>query len=635
MTKIKILELDFTSLTTGYTAYSAGIYQKTFTVQQAVQDASFWTTVFGFAWDYDVDAVSIGSVRVDDTILGKVESIAELREQDGSFYYDSANQIIYLALSDYANAWNYRVYKAGETTGFIDQAQLQYINGVPYPVDSYLGSSYYEPRLSSGISASISIDDQKNGIFVFDDLTASINNADGKYDNIRADITGNEARLLTADIADSKEEEIATGYPYKLKAEQSDFNIVRLGVVEDVDYSDPNEPKIKAIDVRSDWSKKIGTNFLTLSEYPDLEDKYVDKRKPILIGQVNGSSCIQLSENPATSTATDFLICDTSIGDIETVDNIYFEGQISGADVDRYLTAGEYSVNTSTGILTINNFDDGKAYFYGQVTELTETVEIILFLLENYQNLSFINSNFNIAEIDAVKALDYKTHVYISEKGEKLSAVIEKLVMDIQVDFFQQGSKLTMRESNEERTAVCDIPPREIKDNPAGWVNDRTDTVKTISVTYNQDYRTEETETYYDNSNEQEAIDNNRKAVDKEFNTNLTSASDVAAIYDAYYSRFVVPSRTITVNRTFATSAGLTDFVTFKVTRVNAIDGDKDVFPRGLYKIVDKDPINDTLEIIYFRDDLYDVFVFDLTGDEGTLLADITSDNIYVAGSPY
>jgi hypothetical protein len=284
------------------------------------------------------------------------------------------------------------------------------------------------------------------------------------------------------------------------------------------------------------------------------------------------------------------------------VTDIYFDGKISGGDVDRFLTGGEFSVDVSTGILTVNNYDTGNASFYGKVTELVETVEILLFLLDTYENFAYIPSNFNISEVEVVRALDYQAHVYITKTGKELFKVIEKLVMDIQVDFFQQGSVLTMRKSNEERASSEDVPLFQITDNPAGWVSDRTDTVKTIAVSYDHDYRLKAGTTYFDDTNEEAALTSNLKAIDKTFETNLISESDIIEIYDEYYTRFTAPSRTVTVNRVIPWMAGLTDFVTFKVTRQSTIDGDTDVFPRGIYKIVELDQNSNRAEIIFFSD---------------------------------
>lgn len=602
MKKIKILELDITVLKETFTTYSAGIWQRTMSVPELVQNASPIVTIFGGTWDdQGFDPIQIGSVRVANDILGSVDSIEELREQDGSFYFDFPSQVLYLALFDYDPAWYYRSYKTGETSGFISQAQMQLINDRLYPVDSYIGASYYEPRLDGDLSIDESVDDQKNGIFIFDDVNASILNGDGEFDNIRDNVTGNEARVLIAHIADSPEEEIATGFPYKIRADRSDFNVVREGIVEDVDYSNPNRPVIKAIDRRSDWSQTIGENLLNTTDFPDLEDNLIDKRRPIIIGTVQGTKCVRVEPKPTSAANTDFLVCDTTIGDIDLVDGIYFDGKISGTDVDRFLTSGEYSLNTSTGILTVNNYSSGNAYFYGTAAGMNNPVEIILFLLQEYAGLSYIPSNYNLNEIEQVRSLGYHTHVYIDEKGEQLFKTIEKLILDIQIDFFQQGSVLTMRKGNEERASTEDIPVEQITDNPAGWVNDRTDTVKTISVGYNRDYRLDSFETYYDATKEQEAIDGNLKAIDKVFETNLTDAGDVQTIYDEYYSRFTAPSRTVTINRTWPFKAGLTDFVTFKVAR-QGLDGEKKVFERALYKIVQLNQNNNTAEIVYFSD---------------------------------
>ena len=601
MKKIIALELDLTTLTETFTTYAAGIWQKTMSVPQLVQDNSPITTIFSGTWTIGVDPIAIGSVRVDNFLLGDVGSKEELIEQDGAFHFDAATQILYIAIYDYAPAWGYKTYKIGETSGFISQAQNQIINGKAYPVSSRLGATPYAPRLVSDVSIDESVDDQKNGIFIYEEIEATINNGDGAYDNIRESVTGNEARVLIAYISESKEEEIETGKPFKIRAESSDFEIVREGIVEDVDYSDPNRPVVRAIDPRADWTQKIGTSLLTVAEYPNLEDKYVDKYKPLLIGQVNGSTCIQLEPKPVSASPIDFLVCDTTVGNIEAVDDIYFDGKISGADVDRVLTGGEYSLNISTGVLTINNYNSGKAYFYGRVSDLTETVEITLYLLNEYANLAYIASNFNYNEIETIRALDYTTHVYIDEKGDKLRDVIQKLISDIQVDFFQQGSVLTMRKSNVERPSVEDVPYWEISDNPAPWVDDRTDTVKTIAIGYNRDYRQDTFDTYYDSSQEQEAIDNNRKAVDKSEVTNLTTRTDVAEIYDEFYDRFVVPSRTITINRLRPFTAMLTDFFTHKVQRI--LPGSKQpVFERGLYKITAIDQNAGTAEAVYFSD---------------------------------
>ncbi len=601
MKKLVILELDVTTIKETFTAYSAGIYQKTLSVSDAIQAPSPLVTILGGTWTIGSTPLSVGSVRVDDNLLGSVGSISELYDQDGSFFFSEATQTIYIALFDYYPAYGYRSYKVGETSGFISEAQNQLINGRKYPVSSRIGATYYKPRLIGDVDIPESVDDQSNSIFIYDEIQATLDNGDGDLDNIREDVTGNEARVLIAHISESKEEEIETGFPFKIRASADDFHIVREGIVEDLDYSNPSRPVVTAIDPRADWTQKISTELMTTAEYPDLEDKYIDKRKPLLIGQVNGTPCIRLAPKPSTSTDTDFLVCDTSVGDINTVDSIYFDGKISGSEVDRELLVSEYSIDLTTGILTINNYDTGDAYFYGSVTDLNETVEIVLFLLDKYAGISYIASNFNQIEVEAIRNLNFTTHVYSDKSGEKLRDVIETLISDVQVDFFQQGSVLTMRKSNEERTPTEEVQYWEISDNPAPWVDDRTDTVKTISIGYNRDYRQDTFDTYYDDSNEETAIDNNRKAVDKVIETNLTNRDDVSEIYDEYYNRFVVASRAITINRLRPFTAQLTDFVYHTIQRVTP-DGSKQIFERATYQIVEIDQNSNTATAVYFSD---------------------------------
>jgi hypothetical protein len=601
MRKIELYQVGQTTITEDFTPYAAGIYWRKMSLSDEDRALSPIETIFSATWDSTLsnEPVSITGVTFDEIQLSEVNTIAELYLQDGSFYFDEANQDLYVAIFDYRNFIINDVVQLGQTLGFIDQAQLVDINGINYPLETMVGSVYYDPRLND-VSISEKISDQKNGLFVFGDLEASIKNNDGEYDFIADSITGNQAVLLVANISDSPEEEIETGFPYKLAATAEDFKISRKGIVQTVDYSDPDNPNIKAIDIRANWTQTIGENLLTVSEFPNLPDKYIDKRKPIAIGTIQGVKGIPLRDN-ATAASFDYFICDTTHGAIQSVSQVYFKGQLGTGDVDRFLTGGEYSVNLSTGIITISNCVKGDVHVYGVFTTMEETVEIILYLLNLYENIAYIDSNFNKEEIEEVRSQDYTTHVYITERGNTLIKVIEKLCDDIKIDFFQQGEVLTMRESNKRRASVEEIENFQIIDNPPSWDNNRTDTIKTISVDYNPDYRTKLSETYYDNSLLQEAIDNNRNAVDEVFSVNLNSVTDIETIYDLFYNRFVEVPRTVTLRRTIPFTARVADFVTFPVVRtINGIE--KIIFNNGIYKITDYNEIENTIEAVWFAD---------------------------------
>jgi hypothetical protein len=612
--KIKLLQVGSTTFSEGFTTYSAGVYFKRVSLSDPDRLLSPVTTIFSGTFDDSLPSsdVSITGVLFNNVPLSEVGAISELYLQDSSFYFDFASQFLYISLFDYDNVIQGDVITIGETIGFISEAQNIEVEGNKYPLDTFLGSVYYEPRLND-ISIVNDITNQQEGIFVYDDLDVSINNSDGTFDLLRTDITGNVIELSVADLSDSKEEEIGTGFPFKLAAQLSDFRVVRKAVVEDVDYSNPNEPNISAIDQRANWTQKINSNLLTQTEFAGLPDKFNNKYKPILMGTVNGAKCIPLRADGAAA-SFDYFICDTTYGDIQSISSVYFNGEISGVKEDRFLTGGEYSVNTSTGIITVNNVNKGDVWVYGVFTTLSETVEILLYLLSTFENIAYIDSNFNKEEIEIIKALDRTTHIYIDEKGEVLSRVIEKLCTDIQVDLLQIGGVLTLRESNTVGVVQEAIPTRQIIDNPPPWSTNRIDTVKSIAVTYNSDYRLDIAETYFNNSEEATAVLNNRKAVDKSFETNLTLEADVQEIYDIYYNRYIQTLRTVTINRTVPFMAGISDFISFPVVR-QSLDEDKTIFTNAVYKIIQIDEIENTALCVYFEDarDIELIIEWDIT----------------------
>lgn len=615
MRQYSVFQIDISVIRTTYVPSTDGIYKKVMSVDSDDRALSPIETIFGAEWSEELPEyiLEIGSLQIDNELYLSVDSYDELYLFDKAHYFDYDTQTHYIALPNWRNTLPSDVYKTGETTGFLNQAQMAEIAGVRYPIDIEYRGAYYEPRLND-VSTEENTDNQEAGKFVFPELSASIDNSDGAYDNLRRDATGNSARLYVANLADSQGEEIETGFPYKLKAEPEDFNLVQSGVIEDIDYSNPNNPRIIAFDPRFDWTQKIGQNLMTVSEYPDLTDKYIDSRKPILIGSVNGASCIPLQDTNDIAADFDYLICDTSLGEIQSISDIYFDGQLhSGGekiDVDRYLTGSEYSVDLSTGILTIANCYKGKAYAYGVFTETDELVEVVTYLLDEYAGIKYIDNFYNLDEVGIIKALDYKVHVYIDEKGKELNKIIESLIMGARIDFFQQGDVFTMRRTDELREATEYIQTYQLESTPAPWTNSRGKTFKTIEVLYNTDYREKLSDRYYDDSRESEALENNRKAEDKTETVLLTNASQVADIYDDFYSRFVKLPRTVTINLMKPFTAGLTDFVELTIVRRN-MAGDTEIFPQARYKIVDINRINNTAKVEYFEDTdiIYDIIV--------------------------
>ncbi|MCP4392829.1 MAG: hypothetical protein GY804_00935, partial [Alphaproteobacteria bacterium] len=168
---------------------------------------------------------------------------------------------------------------------------------------------------------------------------------------------------------------------------------------------------------------------------------------------------------------------------------------------------------------------------------------------------------FNKSEIQTIADSNITTHVFINEKGTDLFKVIEKLVLDAQLDFFQKEGVYTLRWANKQRDVTEEIESYQLFDNPPPWDDSRIQSIKTIGVTYQYDYRQKIGDIYYDDSKQTQALKDNRKAIDETFSVNLTNATQVNSIYSEYYTRFVQLARVVTLNLTKPFASGLTDFV--------------------------------------------------------------------------
>ena len=180
MKKIELYQVGTTQLFEDYTPYSAGVYFKDISVSDADRLTSPITTIFSATWEPGLSSeqIDVSGVAFDNISLSEVSTIADLYLQEGSFYFDFSSQRLYIALFDYMNFIINDNTQVGAKIGFINQAQLVDINGVNYPLNTFLGSVFYEPRLED-VSVEDTINDQKNGLFVFGNLEATIKNNDG------------------------------------------------------------------------------------------------------------------------------------------------------------------------------------------------------------------------------------------------------------------------------------------------------------------------------------------------------------------------------------------------------------------------------------------------------------------------
>ena len=160
---------------------------------------------------------TIGSVRADGTPLNYVSTLALVTTTDSSFYYDAANQALYVKLAAYKDA-NTASIVIGVSYGFCDR------DFIPQN-----GNLFYEGRLQSFPRISISRDPLFFGRLTYGGTTIDVINSDGEYDTWGEsnDIYGNEGRVLIGfeDVDYADYVRLYTGYVERVRIGEGDMSI--------------------------------------------------------------------------------------------------------------------------------------------------------------------------------------------------------------------------------------------------------------------------------------------------------------------------------------------------------------------------------------------------------------------------
>lgn len=583
MQTLVIVQLDKTfSATEGWMGYAPGIWVKKMSLTAAEIAASMITS-WGGIFDTGISEipVSVGSVIVGQDALNPVDSVDELYLQDESFYYDTTNQLLYIVFENYTPYYFYPIIKAGQTFGFINAGQK---DSMGFLLDSTYGGIHYDVRLKSLPGVNQTIDPQKFGVFRTSNMSIDIENGDGIYDGIDETVTGNGMRILIAYV---EEGAIAT---------IDDFFVARYGFIDFVNNPDSNTISVIGSDPRAEWSENVNPETFNTTDYPNIDSKLVGKHIPLVIGTWEGIPGYQID-------AEDFLVSSETYGAVSSIDKAYlYNGSINSVEVNRELTGGEFSV--SGGIITIPDYDSGDVVVDMTGIDITNVVEIILFLVDTFENLAFLSANWNIAEVNEVIAEDFTGHAYFDTSGTTVQVAVENLLKSINARLMPLGRSLTIRRASQIRDPLFEVRNEDLLRMPAIQRN-RIDSIKTISFDYNKNIHTGRYDTFYDNSLELTAIANNRKSVEAFFKTLLTTSTDAEQIAIEYYERFISVPPALSMPYIKSIEFFISDYLTFELLRKkNEFDftDASVVIERADYEVIGVDWINRTFDLLYIQD---------------------------------
>ena len=440
----------------------------------------------------------IASVTIDDIIYLKTYSMNDLREQEESFYYDYSLQRLFLHFNDYEYFFD-KTITIGSNIGFCNRVDS--INGCFY------NNQYYEPRIKSIPAITKSKDPLFNGLLRFDGCSVSLINNDRYFrDFLNYNIFKQKSVIKLGDEGDS----------------YSDFVEMFTGYVESM--SGASVFKIKIQDIRKGLSRKIPTSFFTQDEYSDLADGDVDKPKPIIYGSVRNAPLVCV--NGESEVADPYLFY---VGDITSVDAVYIDG-------DAYI---DYSVNGD--YIEIDSVDvvDATDTVTADLTgiNISNSVSIILDILNDYAGTRYNSTNFNTTEIEAAILQARDSGLFIDEPKE-ISEIIEMLCVDSDIAFLvQDDGKYTARIFYSGRSVAHTIGYDEWFGEP-DISYDPSEFLSALTILYNKDYDSGDFLTLRNNDYEADAVARYKAYQEDEIETNLISSSDARDKSDAimYFS---------------------------------------------------------------------------------------------------
>lgn len=552
--------------------YQPGIWWGKLTLSVDEKAASFWVTAFGGSLtDYNETILDINSLNIGITQYNRVNSVSDLYLQNTSFYWDTATQTIYVRTDN--PYWIYGTVSAGVIRSFIDKLQ--------YDESGFATSltENYEPRLYlDSVEITESLDPSEYGIFRYDGIQVKIDNSDGEYDNIEEESAGQGMRILYGHCEDTEDITI------------DDVSVVRSGYVERIEFEGFDTATITGKDKRKKWSDKIGTTIFNTTDYPALPDKLVDKRLPLTIGQCFNVPCEQINAS------TQFMFSDDALGNTLKVDQVYVDGVATastGTGADGTFIVASYT----TGKVTAN---------VNSTCTLTD-VDKLLLLLNYYQGLAYLDSNFDIDEVDAANAVSTTGGIYVGTGGEPLNNVIEQLLTNMGAWLIQKGEVFTIRKFTRTRPALREIFNDELPESPK-WYFDEEQFVSSVTTQYHKDEAEKEYLSVYDNSLEADAIANQYRLNNKVIETTIISDTEAAATGLTYYERFAEVPRTIEIGVLSDISELYpSDVISFKLMRNNAMSNtgqisQKVIAQRANYMITDIDKINRSITAQYLID---------------------------------
>lgn len=344
----------------------------------AVQ-ADYWTDIFGAPDETNQETFYIDDIvrNIIESKYSKVATYNDCLSQEKSFFWDADTQIIYIHF-EHNQSWYTSQFTYGRAYGYTDQEPI------------YIDDIEYQPLVLSIPSIAQQEDFQNYKQTSFINGSVVLNNVEGILDwFITANINGQQMSIYYLDPADIS------------NCGATRVNMVPLGTfyIEDSDIG-LEEITIRIQDIRKSQNIEIPGDKFTVANYPDIDEKYINKSIPLVYGPIAEAPAVPV--NSESSGDVTFRLCDT----------LTVLGQVQIFSGDVWIDVDTITENLSTGEFVVSYADcrkdglpTGKVFNCRVESATGEPItygsDVIKYLNQKALNIEYTDSNYNITEWEA------------------------------------------------------------------------------------------------------------------------------------------------------------------------------------------------------------------------------------------
>jgi len=297
-----------------------------------------------------------------------------------------------------------------------------------------------------------------------------------------------------------------------------------------------------------------------------MASKLIGTPIPLVFGPVIGAPAYRTS-------AGNWKFADVTFNAILATIDVYDK------DGNTFAHGGVETDGTFTGADTTD-----KLYVDCEQSSVTNGLDIISDILENYENVTFNSTNYDTVEWNNEKVNVKDMGVWIG-KGNLMSSVdVIELICTSENGIFDvlADGKFTFRKYNADRIPEFEIFEDELLDDPA-IIYDTEEFLSSVKIEFSNDWLNKDPQIYTNSDFEAEVFGRYRNYAERTIETALTSSTDAAILSDSVMelSKFVFPSLKLTT-KTQNVGMRILDNILYTYSRQNG----SSIIGRSRYQVL-------------------------------------------------